>query len=204
MDLEICILIVTGDAITSRFRVADAAALHYALLELSGAPHRIWRGSSFSRGELAGGVAVVGGLATRASPRRRGRTSEDLSAPVLDDGVHQIDQVGRLIRFLVHLGEVLDGVVDEVLLLLRVSIAEVQAFQVPLDILLAVFVDVRLIEQAQSLHHDLKTLVEASVADVLESPRKGFKDLDCSFAGLALAQRDKNVVFEALEYANPL
>jgi len=72
--------------------------------------------------------------------------SEDLASAVLDDGVHELDQVGGLVSLLVHFGEVLDGVVDEVLLLAGVLFAEVEVFEIFLNVFFALVFDVRLVE----------------------------------------------------------
>ena len=127
---------------------------------------------------------------------------EDLTSAVLDDGVHELDQVGRLVGLLVHFGEVLDGVIDEVLLLAGVLVAEVEVFEIFLDVFFALVFNVRLVEQPQGLDHDLETFVEALVSDVLELPGEGLKDFDGGVAGILVSERDENVVLQALEDAD--
>jgi hypothetical protein len=128
--------------------------------------------------------------------------SEDLASAVLDDGVHELNQIGGLVSLLVHFGEVLDGVVDEVLLLAGVLFAEVEVFEIFLNVFFAFIFDVGLVEQPQGLDHDFETFIEALVSDVVELPGEGLKDFDGRVAGILVSQRDEDVVLQALEDAD--
>lgn len=130
--------------------------------------------------------------------------SKDLASAVLDDGVHELDQVGRLVCLLVHFGEVLDGVVDEVLLLAGVLLAEVEVFEIFLNVIFAFVLNVWLVQQPQGLDHDLETLVKALISDVLELPSERLKDFDGGVTGILVSERDENVVLQALEDADQL
>lgn len=179
------------------------AGLHDALSQLAGSPHV--EAAAYERVVVRlfadHGVAVV----TSGPDLAWGVSlSEDLASAVLDDGVHELDQVGGLVSLLVHFGEVLDGVVDEVLLLAGVLFAEVEVLEIFLDVFFALIFDVRLIEQPQGLNHDFETLIEALVSDVAELPGEGLKDFDGGVAGVLVSQRDEDVVLQALEDADQL
>jgi hypothetical protein len=83
----------------------------------------------------------------------------NLATSALDNGVHQVDEVAALVGRLVLLSEVLDGVVHEVPLLLVGVLREEEVFEVLLDVLLALFIDVRLVEVVQSSDHLVQTVV---------------------------------------------
>ena len=67
-------------------------------------------------------------------------------------------------------------------------LAEVQALQVFLYVLLALVVDVWLVQQLKSLNHNLQTLFKAFVSDFSEFPSEGLQDFNCCVAEISIAQ----------------
>lgn len=130
--------------------------------------------------------------------------SKNFASAVLDDGVHELDQVGRLVCLLVHFGKVLDCVIDEILLLTRIILAEVEVIQIFLNVIFAIFFNVWLVEKPQSLNHDLETLIKALISDILELPSERLKNFDGGVTGILVSERDENVVLQALEDTDKL
>lgn len=77
----------------------------------------------------------------------RGASSHEyLTSSFLDNGVHQFDQIGLLVCFLVHLSKVLYCVVDEVFLFLAVIVGKIEASEIFLYVVFAFGFDVRLVK----------------------------------------------------------
>ena len=71
---------------------------------------------------------------------------KDIASPLLNNLIHELYQVGRLVSLVIHLGEVFDGVVDEVFLSLAILAIEIYLVEVVLDVFFALLVDVRSVD----------------------------------------------------------
>ncbi len=88
------------------------------------------------------------------------RLVKDFSPPKLYDFVHQINQVARLVGFLVALCEVFDGRVHEVPQLLSGFLVVVQVFQELFCVILAFIVAIWLVEKLQSFYEDVQAVFQ--------------------------------------------
>jgi len=143
---------------------------------------------------------------------------EDVATPASDDLVHQPYEVRLAVSFLVLLGKSLDCLVYEVTqvlggvakLIFILHVAEAHAFhwavvqdlkELP-DVLLAVCVCVRLVEELEHADEDVEALRNDTLLEfrVEEEPPE---DLDGGLAEVAVAQGDQEVVLHFGEDFNP-
>jgi hypothetical protein len=129
--------------------------------------------------------------------------NKDVSSSLLNNFVHELDEVGCLISLLVHLRKVLDCVVYEIFLSLALFSPEINVVKIVLDVLFALLINIGPVDETKSLDHDRETAIEALVSDLDKLPGECVQDFDGSLAVLSIAQGDEDVLLEFGEDSDP-
>ena len=162
--------------------VIQATTLHNTLGKSSSSSHLLRRWNIMI---LWGGFA--GYIPVHVSVHRCGLWHEYLTSTFLDNVIHKFNEVGLLVWFLIHLSEVLDCVVNEVLLLLGIVFTEVQSTEIPLNVVFAFGFNIWLVKKLKSLYHYLQTFIEAFISHLSELPCECLQDFDCGVTKVSVA-----------------
>ena len=104
---------------------------------------------------------------------------------------------------MIHLGKVLDRIVNKIFLSLTVFAVKVDFIEIVLDVFLALLIDVRSIDETKGLDHNRQTAIKALVSDLSELPGESVKDFNSGFTVLSIAKRDENILLEFGEDSDP-
>ena len=74
---------------------------------------------------------------------------------------------------MVHLSEILNGIIDEIFLGLAVISFEIDLIEIILDVIFTILIDVRPINQTKGLDHDRETAFQAIVTNLNKFPGEG-------------------------------
>lgn len=128
---------------------------------------------------------------------------EDLSSSLFDDLVHQLDQVRLLVKSLLVLGKVLDGIIHEVSHLLVAFLVVVQVFQEVLNIFLALLGSVWLVTVLQGHDGNFKALFDHLLLH-LSIHEKLSEDLNSGLREVFVAKSKEEVVLQFGKDLEPL